>query len=719
MTLLKRTMRHPATRPVAWLLIAALVALDLGVAPRPAAAQEQEARSAVVLDFESTAAGAALLGRTASAAMALKMTERLYVVRSRAEVNDAVGRLGLRQPYEADELRALAKELDAKQIVTGKVVSLQESAGPPAWAKVLLRIEVYDGATGDMVNGALVEGFAQGAAGGREDRDTLRNGAVERAVAKGLIQIESRTLLTAAVLQQQPGRNLVLINKGSRLGVVSGMLFDLYRVIVDPANPASTKQVKVGRVKVSEVSADDAMAQVLEAPQGIQSNDLLRQVFTLPEVAAGGDSRQATPGLSAPPASGKGGKGGFSGILMGVLGTVAGVGLLALLLSMQRNTNTDSPKVYTANAFLRQATPGSNPSVIFQWSDSDFTPARTAIGGYIIYRGQSDSFAAATADATGVVAGASQRSFSDDPIWRQINQTLNVRYTTQGSSSGSSGTSGTSTATTVDESIDIVIDHESPQPGVSYFYKVRRVGPAAVTAPPTLITAGNGTSGTSGTSGGLGGGTSTGLGRSRAANARARSAWLRARGRGLILTEGGHVLSVRRTRTVNGVKRQVTSIPADASYPTGASPQTDNDIPVTGDVGLSDASAAAGPVTYMVPPGLRSPANNNQAQLVDDVTFEYQGVLGATEYVLQLSTNVNFSPVIFQSQAIQDTSATVRSFRYNSSQAGFVKLAANTSYFWRVGAKSTYRSQPAPQPDGYVFSSIYTFTTADQPPSSP
>ncbi len=121
----------------------------------------------------------------------------------------------------------------------------------------------------------------------------------------------------------------------------------------------------------------------------------------------------------------------------------------------------------------------------------------------------------------------------------------------------------------------------------------------------------------------------------------------------------------------------------------------------------------------MVPPDLRSPADNNQAQRVDEVGFEWQGVLGATEYVLQVSTNINFSPVVFQSQTIQTTSSSVLSFNYNNGQAGFLQLAPNTTYFWRVGARSTFRNQPTPQPDGYVFSRVFTFGTADQPPAAP
>ena len=207
MTLAKRTLQHPGTRPLAWLLLSALLTVTWGVAPTRAGAQEVEARSAVVLDFGGDTTGGALLGRAAAAAMSLQMKERLYNVSSRADVIDAMNRLGIKEPLEADEIRALRKELDFKQLFTGQVASLEEGNSPQPWAKVILRVEVYDGTTGDLVNGAISEGYETSTGTLRDDqREALRNAAVERAVSKALGQIETRTLLTGAVLQHQPRR---------------------------------------------------------------------------------------------------------------------------------------------------------------------------------------------------------------------------------------------------------------------------------------------------------------------------------------------------------------------------------------------------------------------------------------------------------------------------------------------------------------------------------
>jgi len=697
-TLATRTLRHPGTRPLAWLLIGAMVTLLWGGCPRRAEAQEQEARTAVVLDFGDQTNNA-LLGRAAAAAMALALTERLTIVRSRAEVIEAVTRLGVRAPYEPDEIRALAGELDAKEVYAGQVLKLEEGDGNPPWSKVLLQVEVYDGTTGDLINGALAEGYEQGTGVGREDRDNLRAQAVERAAASALTAIGNRSLVRGAVLQFNPAGNRVLLNVGSRHGVHKGMLFDIFRPAVRPDAPSETALNKVGRVKVISLSADDAEAEVLSADQGIQSNDILREVFVLPASEVAPDkTRVGTADVK------RGGGGGIGNLLAPVLGGIAGVGLLLLLFSMNENTNTDSPRVDAAGgAFLRQSTPGTNPSIVVNWGDRDFSPPPNFIGGYVVYRGQSDSFAAVESEAIGVVPGAAQRNYADDPAWALVQTTVPVRFTIQNGDQ----------VDEVTEELAMEIVHTSPQPGQTYFYKVRRIGPPSVITPPTLIDTSG--SGTGGGGGGLGGNLGGGFNRSRAAASRARG---RAIAEGRLITGDGPIRILRNPST-RMIRRQVTSIPPDPGYDTTLDPRDDNDLDLDADIGLSNATVAVGPVTYLVPPDLRAPADNNQAQRVDEVNFEWQGVLGATEYVLQMSTNINFSPVVFQSQTIQTTSSSILSFNYNSGQAGFVQLSPNTTYFWRVGTRSTFRSQPVPQPDGYVFSRVFTFSTADQPPAAP
>lgn len=682
MTLAKRVWRHPGSRAAAWLTLSSLLALTYG--PQPVSAQEIEARSALILDFQDPAGGG-LLGRAATSALYLAMTAKGYNVRSRFEVEEAVLRLGLREPFEPDEIRKLYRELDADMIVAGRVLRVEDQPGPPAWVHVDLQIEVYDGETGDLVNGSISEGFETAAGGGRALLEELRNQAMERAVAAGLDQIERRTQITAAVNNFQARTNEVLLNRGGIYGVRVGMLFDVFRPKADPADPARAIKVKVGRVRVTDVSTDEATGEVLQSTEGIRAGDELREVFVLP--AWSPPQLDAAGQVTRPSRVERGGS--PTGAIMGVLGAIGGLAAIALLLSMNENTNRDSPVVNAATgAYLRQSQPGVFPSIVVEWGDRDFSPPRNFIGGYLVYRGQAPAFAAVEADAIGAVTGTTPRTFSDDPLWVEINTVMPVQYLRREGED----------VEDIRTELDMTIIHQSPQPGQTYFYKVRRVGPAGVLIPPDLIISEGG---------------SSGFGRSRARAARARGV-----ARGTILRTGSTIVRAE-VRVPPAARRQVQNIPPGPDFDPTLNPQSDNDIDPDDDIGLSDASVGIGPVTYIVPPELLAPANANQAQRVDDINFQWQNQFGATEYVLQISESVSFGALTFQSQPIQTTAPTQQSFRYDSTKAGFVTLAPNTTYFWRVGARTTLNNQRAPEPNGYVFSPVFTFSTADQPPAAP
>lgn len=726
MTLAKRILRHPATRPVSWLVLTTMLTLTYGVVPPPAGAQVQEARSVAVLEFTNEADARQLLASAARAALELAMTEAGYDVTPRQQVVDSVQLLGLRPPYEPDEIRALADDLDAREVATGRVLRVEQLPGARPTVQVVLQVEIYDGGTGNLINGALVAADETATGTSGAELDQARVEAVSRAITKALREVVNTKLIAGAVLLPDP-RDVpptAETNLGSEDGVVPGMEFDVMRTIVDPLDPARTRRIVIGRVRVNSVDAESARVSLVSGDQGLKTGDFLREVFRLPT-------------LSTVPAIGMGprtetvsrarGAGASTGLMTGILGTVAGIGILALLLSMQENTNRDGPRVGGAgNAFLRQSVPGDLPAIEINWGDRDFTPPPNFIGGYLVYRSQSEAFAAVENEAVGVVPSADQRRWSDEPRYMNIDQDVQLRYTVQ---------EGTDTET-IETTVNVVINKPAPQPGQTYFYKVRRIGPPPVLIPPTLIeTGGGGTGGTGGGGGGFGGGgggfgfrgrdADTGdgatidMGRLRArqdAMRRGRQQWLREAARGRILRAGGNILSVRtRNTTRTSRTRQTSNIPPGGNY----DPDIDTEIDLDEDVGLSNASSAAGPVTYIVPPELRTPADNNQAQQVDDINFEFVGQFGATQYVVQIATDPQFNNLVFQSAPVETTAATVTPFRYDLTQPGFATLSPNSRYFWRVGARSTFRNQRFPEPEGWVFSSVFTFITADQPPPAP
>ncbi|HAZ63305.1 MAG TPA: hypothetical protein DCZ72_06815 [Armatimonadetes bacterium] len=442
---------------------------------------------------------------------------------------------------------------------------------------------------------------------------------------------------------------------------------------------------------VTSVSADDATARPIESTnQGINTRDELREIFRLPDITPAQAAAGKVPAPSQPARAGKAGSAPSRPWLAPTIGAVVGALGVAALVMIAGNSTSDAPKVTASNAYLRQSAPGANPSIEVGWGDRNYAPPKRYIGGYIVYRGVSNAFSALQHEAVGAVPGSNQRRFTDDPTWNDVNAQIPLRYERI----------DTDDITVVNQIMDVRIIHESPQPGRTYYYKVRRIGPPAPATAPTVFARGR----VDGTSGAM--------------DLGSRAARMRAQSRGQLLTSGGNI-RITNLMPAQVIHRQVTSIPPDAGYDATLNPANDNDIPQDADIGLSDASGAIGPVTYLVPPDLQAPANNNQAQRVDDVAFSWQGVLGATEYVVQVAGDANFSSIVFSSAPIASTSSGVLSYRYNAATAGYRQLAPNSQYFWRVGVKSTFGGQRAPEPNGYVFSNVYTFQTADQPPTPP
>ena len=658
-----------------------------GVLVPPAAAQDIEAKRAVVLDFGNLATASPLAGDEAAAALSLALVQRRYEVTPRSDVQARLKALGVRAPFEPDEIKLIKTDLDIRDLYSGSVINVDEKIGAKSTVEVLLRVEVYDGDTGDLVNGAYGKGFEILNSGNAADREAGRASAIERAIAQALTRIDARTLIHAAVMSYAPP-NRVLINKGRKQGVVEGMEFNVFRTKADPENPNRSLTVKVGRIRVVEASNDDATASVVEQTQGINTHDELREVFRLPSISASQAQSGNLPDLNSRPA--RGGSGNASW-LAPVAGVAAGILLLGLGVVMAGNSTNDAPSAQSTGAYLRQTAPGQNPSVEVAWGDRNYAPPKRFIGGYLVYRGISQAFSALTGEAVGAVPGASQRKWADDPTWVDVTTTIPLRYERITDTD----------VQVVETSLDVRIVHQSPQPGQTYYYKVRRLGPPMAATAPTVFARSAGSRGSS-----------------LSAKLDRRSAQARAAAAGKVLRSGGNVRITR-----NGLPlithRQVTSIDPGANYDTTLDPATDNDIALDTDMGLSDATVAMGPVTYLVPPGLLAPANNNMAQSVDDVGFSWQGVLGATQYVVQMATDADFSSIAFSSASIATTSSGQLSFRYNSTAAGYQELSPNTQYFWRVGAKSTFGGQRAPEPDGYIFSQVYTFQTADQPPVNP
>ncbi len=177
----------------------------------------------------------------------------------------------------------------------------------------------------------------------------------------------------------------------------------------------------------------------------------------------------------------------------------------------------------------------------------------------------------------------------------------------------------------------------------------------------------------------------------------------------------GHTYYHRVQRIVEPVERAGSGAPIATAglSPAQLEPPTISIEP--GDA-QSDGSAPTDGVTYFTPPVLQSPENGAQNQSTSSITFTWNSTLGANEYILQVfpqdDPNGQRVPV-YQVELRQDTSGTM----FTTIDTGFNSEAR---YYWRVGARRSGEARPVCYDrEGWLFSEIRTFLTAQAPPPPP
>ncbi len=131
---------------------------------------------------------------------------------------------------------------------------------------------------------------------------------------------------------------------------------------------------------------------------------------------------------------------------------------------------------------------------------------------------------------------------------------------------------------------------------------------------------------------------------------------------------------------------------------------------------LSEGSKATNPVTYFSPVTLQSPDAGSQNQSTTSITYTWTTTLGANEYALQIFPEDDPSGLRNPDYMVtlrRDASGTM-------SQTFSGSFAANTRYYWRVGARRAGEATPMmANVEGWLFSEMRTFTTAVAPPPPP
>ncbi|MFN4180307.1 MAG: hypothetical protein ACK4I8_08335 [Armatimonadota bacterium] len=271
-------------RWVAQFTVTALTMQWIGLAAAQAPVEEEVKPSpppkVIVLDFEVAKDQIEILGRKAADAVALALTDTTkYEVITRSEIEAAIKRLGLTPPLLLNQIFLLAKELDARFIVTGKVVRVV--VDEKAWrASVQLQMFFYDRYLEVPVNGAHVLATTPPRPG--VTPDILIDHAISLA-ANQAVQQAMMTRLPEGQIMQRVGKS-VIINRGHDQGIRNGMQMWVYRLVPAPDRPGYMVRTRIGLIEITSAEARQSSGVIKEEIAPIQYPDRVIGVYELPRL---------------------------------------------------------------------------------------------------------------------------------------------------------------------------------------------------------------------------------------------------------------------------------------------------------------------------------------------------------------------------------------------------------------------------------------------------
>lgn len=325
----------------------------------PAAAQPAGRGTLAVVDFTVRAGlQQALLSRAATDAVALELSRAGFNVIPRMQVQNALQELSLEPVLDRLGVIKLGKTLAVDSIVSGEVVAVTVE-GSPRIARVTILVRVTDVASGEDINGAAVTGRSNPRVGYVGDDDQLIREAISNAALEAATTIASYTIPEATVLNTV-GTDEVLVNRGTRSGVVEGMEMIVIR-----------GRDVVGRIRITRPSASEATGKIISSTLGIQPEDKARAVFKLPAVQLVGAKVKITPPRARPKSAGLSN--------LGKLFVVAGLVFGAMQIGKGGNPGVDGVK---AEAVIDN----TGPAVKISWKPSVFAQANQDRILYHIYR---------------------------------------------------------------------------------------------------------------------------------------------------------------------------------------------------------------------------------------------------------------------------------------------------------------------------------------------
>jgi hypothetical protein len=381
----KRLRRTPASRVVARVMCALLLTPQLMAwSQRPAAAQQRQHRTVIVIDFGNRSAiPSPLLGRRAAAAMALQLRQSdEWDPVSQSAVDQRIAELRLRPPYDRVQLQTLARALDADAVLTGDVLSARRTSNP-AQATIRMVVRLLDVASGELINGAVATGTASHI-GLETAEDVLLDEAISRAAFDARQRMERYQLPEGTVLNTSvvgETRQDAYLNIGARHGVKQGTQFVVLR-----------GRELVGYLSAASVDPDKTVATITQNFRGVKPEDIVRAIFTLPEGSDVADTGEIRPGDVRPgdvvapdttvrPRARRKSMTGAARVAAGIL---IALGLYALA-SRSSSGGTSAFETTARSTSIGGADPAMAAAIRVTWSRPRQVPANAVIQ-YQVYR---------------------------------------------------------------------------------------------------------------------------------------------------------------------------------------------------------------------------------------------------------------------------------------------------------------------------------------------
>lgn len=473
--------RHPASRSVAHFLILVLLLPMAALVHTPASAQfggrvTRQVQLALI-DFDVLGEVPPELGDIGATARDAVWNElhqsRSFMVSQRRDVETEIQTLKLEKPFNRDERVDLAESLQVDGICEGSVRILSIE-GDPRVARVELQVRILDKLTREYVNGATVTESSDPMPGYSGPDQKLVSDALKKAAASAL-DVMAQYIVPEGTVMSAFRREAIIINLGERHGLRRDMRFVVLRKVYNRTT-GETELERICKLRVKEVRLQDCIAEPDGPYPGVLTEDLVRGVWSGPNLEAAASTRSV---VDVGPQSESGG-GRKSGSLGKVLLIALVVFLIARLVAGQGVFN--SPPASTFAASLSDIAL-SDAAISVRWSPpsgirTSPEPRGSYVVAYEVYRGTVANFPLNTSTLQYVIIGGSNTSYTDsaDPtvlvaqtITLDVNDTtgiVDVNFTPPGA---------TPSRTVSETGISYTLVPTPLEPGRMYYYAVQVV----------------------------------------------------------------------------------------------------------------------------------------------------------------------------------------------------------------------------------------------------